>query len=192
MEYWRLRIPDVIAFAPKRIGDARGFFSETFRQDAFAAAVDPPTFVQDNHSYSQVAGVIRGLHFQRPPRAQGKLVRVVRGAIFDVAVDIRHGSPTYGEHVGEMLSAENWLQLWIPPGFAHGYCVLEPDTEVVYKASDYYSPADEAGLAFDDPALAIAWPVRPEAARLSDKDRHYPKLAELTPCFRFAQPALHI
>jgi dTDP-4-dehydrorhamnose 3,5-epimerase len=190
MEYRRLRIPAIVVFAPKQIGDARGFFSETFRQDAFDAAVGPLTFVQDNHSYSKDPGVIRGLHFQRPPRAQGKLVRVVRGAIFDVAVDIRHGSPTYGQHVGETLSAQNWLQLWIPPGFAHGFCVIEPDTEVVYKASDYYSPADELGLAFDDPALAIAWPVRPEAARLSDRDRRHPTLAELPPCFRFAEPAL--
>src|SRR5262249_40860990 len=134
MEYQRLRIPDVVLFAPKRIADARGFFSETFRQDAFAAAVGPSRFVQDNHSYSKDPRVIRGLHFQRPPRAQGKLVRVVRGAIFDVAVDIRHGSPTYGQHVGATLSAQNWLQLWIPPGFAHGFCVIEPDTEVVYKA----------------------------------------------------------
>jgi len=190
MEYRRLRIPEVVVFAPKRIADARGFFSETFRQSAFAAVLGPSTFVQDNHSYSRDAGVIRGLHFQRPPRAQGKLVRVVRGAIFDVAVDLRVGSPTYGQHVGAMLSAQNWLQLWIPPGFAHGFCVVEPDTEVIYKASDYYSPADELGLAFDDPALAIDWPVRLEAARLSDRDRRHPKLAELAPCFRFAEPAL--
>src|SRR5262249_14442109 len=186
-EYRRLRIPDVVVFAPKRIGDARGFFSETFRQDAFAAAVGSSTLVQDNHSYSQYPGVIRGLHFQRPPRAQGKLVRVVRRAIFDVPVDIRLGSPTFGQHASRVLSAENWLQLWIPPGFAHGFCVIEPDTEVVYKASDYYSPADELGLAFDDPALGIDWPVRPEVARLSDRDRRHPTLAELPPCFRFPE-----
>ena len=142
-----------------------------------------------NHSYSSEAGVIRGLHFQRPPSAQGKLVRVVRGAVLDVAVDIRLGSPTYGQHVAQLLSVENWQQLWIPIGFAHGYCTLEPATEVIYKVTAYYSPADERGLAFDDPALAIDWPVAPEKARLSDKDRRHPKLAELQPCFRSAETA---
>jgi dTDP-4-dehydrorhamnose 3,5-epimerase len=127
--------------------------SETFRQDAFDAAAGPSTFVQDNHASSGEAGVIRGLHFQRPPRAQGKLVRVVRGAIFDVAVDIRR---------------ENWRQLWVPIGFAHGYCTLEPNTEVIYKVT-----ADEGGLAFDDPALAIDWPVAPEEAQLSERDRRH-------------------
>jgi dTDP-4-dehydrorhamnose 3,5-epimerase len=190
MNYERLRIPDVILFAPQRIADARGFFSETFRQDVFDAVVGPSTFVQDNHSYSEDAGVIRGLHFQRPPHAQGKLVRVVRGAIFDVAVDIRIGSPTFGQHVGAMLSAQNWRQLWIPVGFAHGFCVLEPKTEVIYKASNYYSPADDLGIAFDDPALAIEWPVPPETAQLADRDRRHPKLEELQPYFRFAEPAM--
>src|ERR1700683_2081163 len=146
MNHERLRIPDLVLFTPRRSGDARGFFSETFRQDAFDAAAGPSIFVQDNHARSGEAGVIRGLHFQRPPRAQGKLVRVVRGAIFDVAVDIR---------LAVALSAGNWRQLWVPIGFAHGYCTLEPNTEVIYKVTAYYSPADEGGLAFDDPALAI-------------------------------------
>jgi dTDP-4-dehydrorhamnose 3,5-epimerase len=189
MNQERLRIPDVVLFTPKRDGDARGFFSETFRQDAFDAAVGPSTFVQDNHSYSGEAGVIRGLHFQRPPRPQGKLVRVVRGAILDVVVDIRLGSTTYGQHVAQVLSAENWRQLWVPIGFAHGFCTLEPTTEVIYKVTAYYSPTDERGLAFDDPALAIDWPVAPEKARLSDKDRRHPKLAELQPYFRLAETA---
>ena len=189
MKQERLSIPDVVLFTPMRDGDARGFFSETFRQDVFDAAVGPSTFVQDNHSYSSEAGVIRGLHFQRPPSAQGKLVRVVRGAVLDVAVDIRLGSPTYGRHVAQVLSAENWRQLWIPVGFAHGYCTLEPATEVIYKVTAYYSLADDRGLAFDDPALAIDWPVATEKARLSDKDRRHPKLAELQPCFRSAETA---
>jgi dTDP-4-dehydrorhamnose 3,5-epimerase len=187
MNQERLRIPDVVLFTPKRDGDARGFFSETFRQDVFDAAVGPSTFVQDNHSYSSEAGVVRGLHFQRPPSAQGKLVRVVRGAVLDVAVDIRLGSPTYGQHVAQVLSAQNWRQLWIPVGFAHGYCTLEPATEVIYKVTAYYSPTDERGLAFDDPALAIDWPVAAEKARLSDKDRRHPKLVELQPYFRLAE-----
>jgi dTDP-4-dehydrorhamnose 3,5-epimerase len=181
MNHERLRIPDLVLFTPRRNGDARGFFSETFRQDAFDAAAGPSTFVQDNHACSGEAGVIRGLHFQRPPHAQGKLVRVVRGAIFDVAVDIRLGSPTFGQHVAVVLSAENWRQLWVPIGFAHGYCTLEPDTEVIYKVTAYYSPADEGGLAFDDPALAIDWPVASEEAQLSERDRRHPKLAELQP-----------
>jgi dTDP-4-dehydrorhamnose 3,5-epimerase len=181
MNHERLRIPDLVLFTPRRNGDARGFFSETFRQDAFDAAAGPSMFVQDNHACSGEAGVIRGLHFQRPPRAQGKLVRVVRGAIFDVAVDIRLGSPTFGQHVAVVLSAENWRHLWVPIGFAHGYCTLEPNTEVIYKVTAYYSPADEGGLAFDDPALAIDWPVAAEQAQLSDRDRRHPKLAELQP-----------
>jgi dTDP-4-dehydrorhamnose 3,5-epimerase len=187
MNQERLRIPDVVLLTPKRVGDARGFFSETFRQDVFDTAVGPSTFLQDNHSYSSEPGVIRGLHFQRPPHAQGKLVRVVRGAILDVAVDIRVGSPTYGQHVALVLSAENWRQLWVPVGFAHGYCTLEPATEVIYKVTAYYSHTDERGLAFDDPALAIDWPFSLEQARLSDKDRRHPKLAELEPYFRWAE-----
>jgi dTDP-4-dehydrorhamnose 3,5-epimerase len=187
MNQERSRIPDVVLFTPKRAGDARGFFSETFRQDVFDEAVGPSVFLQDNHSYSSEPGVIRGLHFQRLPRAQGKLVRVIRGAILDVAVDIRLGSPTYGQHVAQVLSAENWRQLWIPIGFAHGYCTLEPATEVIYKVTAYYSPTDERGLAFDDPAIAIDWPVAPEMARLSDKDRRHPKLAELQPYFRWPE-----
>ena len=135
--------------------------------------------MQDNHSLSKPAGVVRGLHFQLPPFAQGKLVRVLRGAVFDVAVDLRPGSPTWGRHAATTLSADNWAQLWIPPGFAHGFATLEPDTEIAYKVTADHSAAHDRGLAWDDPALGIAWPVAPEAAVLSPKDRTHPRLADL-------------
>lgn len=170
---------------PKRHGDARGFFMETWSRRGFAAAGIDVDFVQDNHSLSVETGVIRGLHFQIEPSPQGKLVRVVRGSILDVAVDIRVGSPTYGKHVAVELSADNGQQLWVPPGFAHGFCTLEPNTEVVYKVTGYYDPAADKGLAFDDPALGIAWPVGPTAAIVSDKDRRHPALADLPAYFRF-------
>ena len=168
-----------VLVTPRRFEDDRGFFSETFGDARFRAAVADVSFVQDNHSLSRAPGTIRGLHYQAPPMAQGKLVRVVRGAILDVAVDIRHGSPTFGEHVAVELSADNWAQLWVPEGFAHGFCTLAPDTEVVYKVTASYSPDHDFGLAFDDPELAIDWPVPPSAAVLSDKDRRHPRLAEL-------------
>ena len=159
--------------------DDRGFFSETFSGKALAEASIDAVFVQDNHSLSRAKGVLRGLHFQAPPKAQGKLVRVTRGAIFDVAVDIRKDSPTYGRHVSAVLSAENWSQLWVPVGFAHGFCTLEPDTEVLYKVTDTYAPECDRGLAWDDPDLGIAWPVVPGAVILSDKDRCHPQLKDL-------------
>jgi dTDP-4-dehydrorhamnose 3,5-epimerase len=140
-------------------------------------------FVQDNHSLSAAVGTVRGLHFQTAPFAQAKLIRVVRGRIFDVAVDIRRSSPTFGKHVAVELSAENWRQLLVPVGFAHGFCTLEPDCEIQYKVSAYYSAADDFGLAWDDPALGIPWPVRSEEAVLSDKDRRQPTLAELPAYF---------
>ena len=177
----RLDIPDVLLVEPARFGDARGFFSEVWSQRALAAQGLDVAFVQDNHSLSREVGVLRGLHFQRPPAAQGKLVRVVRGAILDVAVDIREGSATYGRHVAVELSAANWRQLWVPRGFAHGFCTLEPDTEVLYKVDAYYDRAADAGIAWDDPALGIAWPVG--APVLSDKDRAAPRLAEIPPPF---------
>jgi dTDP-4-dehydrorhamnose 3,5-epimerase len=182
-----LAIPDVKRLVLRVFRDDRGVFVETYSQRTLAEAGMHGAFVQDNHSVSNAKGVVRGLHFQKPPHAQGKLVRVVRGAIFDVAVDIRQGSPTYGHHVGAVLSAENWAQLWVPAGFAHGFCALEPDTEVIYKVTDYYASQSDSGIAWDDPALGIAWPIRAEEAVLSDKDSKLPKLADIEPPFRFEQ-----
>jgi dTDP-4-dehydrorhamnose 3,5-epimerase len=171
-----LAIPEVKLIVPVIHRDARGFFSETFSARALADAGITAAFVQDNHSLSVEKGVIRGLHFQTPPHAQGKLVRVTRGAILDVAVDIRAGSPTFGRYVADILSAENWHQLWVPAGFAHGFCTLEPNTEVVYKVAEYYAPQHDRGIAWDDPAIGIEWPVKPEHAVLSEKDRNHPRL----------------
>lgn len=185
-----LAIADVLVITPKIFRDQRGFFSETYNQRALAAAGFDATFVQDNHSLSTERGVIRGLHFQAQPEPQGKLVRVARGAIFDVAVDIRQGSPTYGQHVSRVLSADNWEQLWVPVGFAHGFCTLEPDTEVIYKVTGYYSPDCDRGLAWNDPALGIDWPVAADAAILSAKDTTHPMLADLPEYFTYA-PAFH-
>lgn len=168
----------VLIVTPQRFLDERGFFSETWNERRFAEAGIPGPFVQDNHARSADRGVVRGLHLQIAPNAQGKLVRAVRGAIWDVAVDIRRGSPTYGKHVGVVLSAENWQQLWIPTGFLHGYCTLEPDTEVIYKVTAPWVRQAERGVLWNDPELAIAWPIAPEAAILSDKDRVLPRLAD--------------
>jgi dTDP-4-dehydrorhamnose 3,5-epimerase len=178
-----LDIPDLLLITPKRHGDDRGFFSEVWRDDIFRRHAGDVRFVQDNHSVSAVPGTLRGLHFQRPPTAQGKLVRVARGAVLDVAVDIRQGSPTYGRHAAVTLSAANWRQLWVPPGFLHGFLTLEPDTEVLYKVTSLYSPADDGGVAHDDPDLAIAWPVPPHQRTLSAKDRALPRLRDLPPVF---------
>ncbi|KAB2848037.1 MAG: dTDP-4-dehydrorhamnose 3,5-epimerase [Hyphomicrobiaceae bacterium] len=185
MEFRGLAIPDVRLLIPRISRDARGFFSETYRRSALAEAGITTEFLQENHSLSVEPGTVRGLHFQIPPHAQGKLVRVTRGSIFDVAVDIRAGSPSYGRHVSAVLSAANWTQIWVPPGFAHGFCTLEPHTEVLYKVTDYYAPDCDGGLRWDDPALAIAWPTAAASARLSDKDRRHPGLAELPAYFRY-------
>ena len=159
MSVTRLAIPDVVLLEPKVFGDARGFFFESFNQQAFAAATGCDAgFVQDNHSRS-TRGVLRGLHYQLPPKAQGKLVRVVSGEVFDVAVDIRCASPTFGRWVGEILSADNKRQLWIPPGFAHGFIVLSESAEFLYKTTDYYAPALERCIQWNDPELAIDWPA---------------------------------
>jgi dTDP-4-dehydrorhamnose 3,5-epimerase len=171
-------IADVKLLTPRRFPDGRGFFSETWNQGRFVEAGIPGPFVQDNHAMSVDRGVVRGLHLQIGPSAQGKLMRVVRGAIWDVAVDVRRGSTTYGRHFGAVLSAENWQQLWIPAGFLHGYCTLEPDTEVIYKVTAPWDRAAERGVIWNDLALAIPWPIDPEAAILSDKDRALPRLAE--------------
>ena len=168
---------------PRKHGDHRGFFSEVYNQRTLARAGIDVEFVQDNHSLSADKGTVRGLHFQAPPFAQDKLVRVVRGAVFDVAVDLRRASPTYGRHVSAVLSAEAWNQLLVPTGFAHGFMTLEPDTEVIYKVSNYYAPEHDKGLLWNDPALRIAWPIPEADAILSDKDRGQPRLAELVTPF---------
>lgn len=161
----------VLEIVPARFGDARGFFSETYNAARLAESGVDLAFVQDNHSLSARRGVLRGLHYQLPPRAQDKLVRVVRGAIFDVAVDIRRGSPTFARWVGVELSAEKWNQLLVPKGFAHGFVTLTENTEVVYKVTDYYSPAHDRSIRYDDPEIAIDWPVAAGDVQLSDKDR---------------------
>jgi dTDP-4-dehydrorhamnose 3,5-epimerase len=185
MKIERLEIAGILLLTPTRHGDPRGFFSETYRADAFAAHGVEVTFVQDNHAFSAQKGVLRGLHFQIPPRAQGKLVRCTRGAILDVGVDIRVGSPTYGRHVAVELSAANWHQLWVPPGFAHGYVTLQDDCEVVYKVTDYYAPDCDRGIAWDDPALGIDWRISAAGVVLSDKDKKHPRLADAAPAFQF-------
>ncbi|HEV7326594.1 MAG TPA: dTDP-4-dehydrorhamnose 3,5-epimerase [Bosea sp. (in: a-proteobacteria)] len=172
-------IPAVKVVTPKKHGDHRGFFSETYNRAAFAEAGIDLVFVQDNHSLSAQIGTLRGLHFQSPPFAQDKLVRVTHGRILDVAVDIRASSPSFGEHVVVELSAENWRQLLVPAGFAHGFVTLEPDTEVLYKVTAPYAPDHDHGLAFDDPALGIDWGLPFDALTLSGKDRKHPRLSAL-------------
>jgi len=170
MEYLRTSVPDVVILQPKVFGDERGFFLETFRADEFAEECANVTFVQDNHSGSR-QGILRGLHYQIQ-HAQGKLVRAVAGKIFDVAVDIRRGSPTFGRWVGEVISAENRRQIWIPAGFAHGFYVMSDWAEVFYKATDYYAPAFERSILWNDPALQIDWPlVDGHLPILSEKDK---------------------
>jgi dTDP-4-dehydrorhamnose 3,5-epimerase len=182
----RLAIPDVIEVISDRHGDDRGFFSEVFNAGVWAnGGIDVP-FVQDNHSYSKPVGVLRGLHFQTPPFAQDKLVRVTRGAVFDVAVDIRYGSPTFGQWVGVEISAAKWNQLFVPAGFAHGFVTLEPDTEFLYKVSNIYSKPHDRSIRFDDPAIGIVWPLATAGLTLSDKDRNAPTLAETDTGFIFA------
>jgi dTDP-4-dehydrorhamnose 3,5-epimerase len=178
-------IPDVKEIRPVRHHDPRGFFSEIFRESVLREYGIDATFVQENHSLSLERGVIRGLHFQIPPASQAKLVRVAVGSIFDVAVDIRTGSPTYGKHVAVILNAAQGNQLFVPEGFAHGFCTLEPDTEIVYKVNRYYSRAHDVGVAWDDRDLAIAWPVPRDQALLSDKDRRQPGLSELPAHFSY-------
>lgn len=175
MEFRRLEIPEVILVEPNVIHDARGFFLETYHRDKYAAGGIPETFVQDNQSFSR-KGVLRGLHAQlRHP--QGKLVRAIIGEIFDVAVDIRPDSPTFGKWAGAVLSEENAHQLYVPPGFAHGFCVLSDIAHVQYKCTDVYQPGDEIGVVWNDPEIGIDWPVGDPV--LNDKDRNAPRLAEI-------------
>jgi dTDP-4-dehydrorhamnose 3,5-epimerase len=178
MNVEKLAIPEVLLLTPPRHGDARGFFSETFHARRFAEAGVTETFVQDNHSRSARTGTVRGLHCQIAPNVQGKLVRCVRGSIWDVAVDVRRGSPTFAKHVAAVLSAENWRQLWVPAGFLHGFCTLEPDAEVLYKVTGDYDRAAERGVIWDDSSLALPWPVDPADAVLSEKDKALPRLVD--------------
>lgn len=174
-----LGLPGVLEIRPRRFSDDRGFFSEVWSSESWSAAGINSLYVQDNHSLSLLPGVLRGLHFQRPPFAQEKLVRVTRGSAFDVAVDIRAGSATYGCWTSVRLSAVEWNQILIPEGFAHGFLTLEPNTEVQYKVSQPYSPAMDRAIRFDDPAIGIEWPVPTEDLILSQKDRVAPLLSEV-------------
>lgn len=178
MQVAPLQIPEVLLITPRRFADPRGYFSETWNQVRYTELGIAAPFVQDNHSFSAAKGTIRGLHCQIAPSVQGKLVRVVRGAVWDVVVDLRHGSPSYGQHAAAVLSADNGAQLWVPGGFLHGFCTLEPDCEFVYKVTADYDRDAERGVIWDDPDLALPWPVAPGAALLSDKDQQLPRLAE--------------
>ena len=183
MQIERTKLDGVLILTPRRFGDARGFFEETWNRATFEAAGLSFDWMQDNHSVSAVPGTVRGLHFQAPPRAQDKLVRCGQGALFDVAVDIRAGSATYGAWVGVELTPDNGRQLLVPAGFAHGFMTLTPGTEIVYKCSDTYAPETEGALAWDDPAIGIAWPDPGRPPTLSEKDAAAPGLAAFTTPF---------
>jgi dTDP-4-dehydrorhamnose 3,5-epimerase len=170
-------LPEVLLFEPRVFGDERGYFFESFRLDVFERVAGNRTFVQDNESFSRY-GVLRGLHYQKPPHAQGKLVRVIRGAVLDVAVDVRRGSPTFGRHVAEELSSENHRMMWVPPGFAHGFAVLSETAVFSYKCDAYYAPEHEGGIAWNDPSIGIDWRVPLEEVSLSSKDMKQPLLSE--------------
>ncbi|PYD46723.1 dTDP-4-dehydrorhamnose 3,5-epimerase [Novacetimonas pomaceti] len=185
MKVERLAIPDVILVTPPRFGDNRGFFSETYNLHRMTEAGINATFVQDNQSLSRQKGVVRGLHCQLAPYEQGKLVRCSRGAIWDVAVDARTGSPTYGQWVAAELSEENWSQLWLPPGFLHGFVTLTENAEVQYKCTNLYDKASERAVIWNSPELKIDWPVAPEEAILSDKDKIAPDFAAAAGWFAY-------
>jgi len=173
MKFQRLAIPDVLLVEPQRIEDERGFFSETFREDTFAELGVHVRFIQESRSFSTQTGTLRGLHYQRPPHAQDKLVRVVRGSILDVAVDIREGSSTFGQSVSAEISERNGSQIFIPKGFAHGFVTLEPNTEILYKVTDYYTPDCDSGICWNDPELAIDWKLKGKPI-LSARDQVMP------------------
>ena len=179
MEIIRHPIAGLVGIVPRVFADARGSFAETYSTRNFAEALGDVRFVQDNHSISAKRGTVRGLHFQLPDKAQGKLIRVTRGAIIDVALDLRPKSPTYLQHVAVELSAANGMQLYVPRGCAHGFCTLEDETEVLYKTDELYSPEHDRGILWSDPALGIAWPVTAADAVLSDKDAKAPLLANI-------------
>jgi dTDP-4-dehydrorhamnose 3,5-epimerase len=176
-------IRDVKVLSQKKFGDHRGFFSEVYSRRAMREVGIDVEFVQDNHSMSAEQGTVRGLHYQLPPMAQDKLIRVTRGAILDIAVDIRRGSSTFGKHVAAVISADNWRQIFVPVGFAHGFVTLESDTEVIYKVSNYYSPADERGIRWNDPGLGIDWGIEPGRAILSKRDTDHPMFKDAADLF---------
>jgi len=186
MNLERLAISDVVKIIPSRFGDHRGYFSEVFKDAWFRKQVADVTFIQDNQSLSAAKGTVRGLHFQLEPFGQGKLVRCIQGSIFDVAVDIRTGSPTYGKWVGAELSADNGAQLWIPVGFAHGFSTLQPDTIIHYKVTAPYSAENDRGLLWNDPDIGIDWPLDSADAVLSDKDKVQPRLADFASSFSYS------
>lgn len=183
MEFRTFAIDGPVEVIPRKIGDERGYFAEIFRADRFADHVPGTSFMQDNQSLSVRAGTIRGLHFQSHPAAQGKLVRCLAGRIFDVAVDLRNGSPTFGKWVSVVLSPEDCNQLWVPLGFGHGFCSLEPNSIISYRVTAYYSAENDKGVAWDDPDIAIEWPPLADPATLSAKDKTQPRLAELPSYF---------
>jgi dTDP-4-dehydrorhamnose 3,5-epimerase len=183
LEFREFEIDGLFEIRPRKIADERGYFSEIFRLNAFRERVRDAEFVQDNQSLSMRAGTIRGLHFQTPPAAQGKLVRCLAGKLFDVVADLRRGSPTFGQWLAVTLSAEENNQLWVPIGFAHGFCTLEPNTVISYRVTDYYSPENDKGVAWDDPDIAVDWPSVADPDTLSAKDRQQPRLADLPAYF---------
>lgn len=183
MEFRTFEVEGPFELLPKSISDERGYFCEVFRLNDFLERAPGSEFVQDNQSLSVRPGTIRGLHFQSLPAAQGKLVRCLAGKLVDVAVDIRTGSPTFGKWISVVLSPEQNNQLWVPPGFAHGFCTLEPDTIISYRVTSYYSPEHDKGVAWDDPDIAVEWPDVADAQTLSVKDRQQPRLADLPAYF---------
>ncbi|TPW27097.1 dTDP-4-dehydrorhamnose 3,5-epimerase [Martelella alba] len=185
MEIEQTAISGLVLLTPKRFGDSRGFFEETWNRKTMSDLGVEIDFVQDNHSLSSTVGTVRGLHFQAPPNAQAKLVRCGRGRLFDVAVDVRKGSPTYGQWFGVELSFENGKQLLIPEGFLHGFMTLEPETEIVYKCSDYYAPASDGGIRYNDPDIGIVWPLNGIEPVLSAKDAAAPFLSDFNSPFVF-------
>ena len=187
MQAEALDIPDVKLVTPRRFADDRGFFSETYNARTWAEAGIEAGFVQDNHSRSVARGTVRGLHFQSPPHAQAKLVRVLQGRIFDVAVDVRVGSPTFGRWVGAELDADTGTQIFVPQGFLHGFMTLEDDTHVAYKVDDFYAPECDGCVRFDDPAIGIEWPINPAEAKLSAKDGAARGWAEFVSPFRYGR-----
>jgi dTDP-4-dehydrorhamnose 3,5-epimerase len=188
MDVKPLALPGVMLLTPRRFSDARGYFVETYNEKAFKAAGVAAKFVQDNQSYSAKRGTVRGLHFQLPPAAQAKLVRVLQGSVYDVAVDARTGSPTYGRWDGATLTAGGGEQLFVPRGFLHGFCTLEPDTVVAYKVDEFYAAASDSGVIWNDPTIGVRWPVEASQVVLSDKDQKLGVFADFSSPFRYEGP----